>query len=495
MTMEKHELEKRIAMLERKVLRQIKAREQAEQQLETFSWEIFKKNSSLSLSLEAAQRRARELAFLHEVSLRIANENSMELMISSILKTLVSFSNADYATTLRLHRGKCSNLTSLAVYSIQHGWMEHNPLIEVISKHFDSSIEKEEEWLSTAFSFGSDGITHHCIYIAFPTGEHAHMVLILIHKQKALSSESLYVLNTAKRQLQTGIRRRINEARLNRYTLKLESVLKSLRETQEQLIQSEKMASLGQLAAGVAHEINNPLGFVRSNLQVLKEYIDEFSEFEEQLHTMIDSNNLSSSVLTALLDKTDLSFLFDDAKKIIDTNLDGIQRVSEIVQSLKNVSRVNEETFETIALNEVIDNSLKVVRNELKYQHEVINKVDHKIPTIEGNFSQLQQVFINLFVNAAQAMPDGGTLVIDKTIDETTIDIYVIDSGIGMDDETKRKVFTPFFTTKPVGIGTGIGMSISYAILEKHNTDISIESTLGEGTTFKLTFPLLTTSN
>ncbi len=486
----KEQLEKRIAMLERKVVRQTKAREQAEQQLESFAWEIFKKNSSLSLSLEEAQRKTRELAFLHEISLRIANENSMELMILSVLKTLVSFSEADYATTIRLHRGECSNLTSLAVYSQEDGWMEHHPLMKAIVAHFNKSIEKQEEWLSSQLFFESSSKPYHCIYIAFPTGDQAQLVLVLIHKKHELSSDSLYVLNTAKGQIQTGIRRRINEARLNKYTLELESVLESLRETQEQLIQSEKMASLGQLAAGVAHEINNPLGYVRSNLQVLKEYMDELTVFEKQLYALSDDRSLSPSMIKTLLENTDLPLLFDDSKKIIDTNLEGIQRVSEIVQALKNVSRVSDEKFETLSLNQVVDNSLKVVRNELKYQHKVINKLDNEMPDIKGSFSQLQQVFINFFVNAAQAMPDGGTLIIDKQVTNESIKVYIIDTGVGMDEETQRKVFTPFFTTKPIGVGTGIGMSISYAILEKHSAEVSVQSEVRHGTTFTIKFPI-----
>jgi signal transduction histidine kinase len=242
------------------------------------------------------------------------------------------------------------------------------------------------------------------------------------------------------------------------------------------------MASLGQLAAGVAHEINNPVGFVRSNLETLEQYLADIISFVTALEAQDPS-------VKSLTDEFDIAFLLEDTQDIITTNLGGLDRISEIVQGLKSFSHQGDSEASRIDLVPVVQAALSVANNELKYKHTVVNQLPATPLAIMGKAGQLQQVFINLFVNASQAMADGGTLRITADISEGDIVIAVTDTGSGMSQETQQQLFNPFYTTKAVGEGTGLGLSISYSIVEAHYGKIWVKSTLGKGTTFFVSFP------
>jgi signal transduction histidine kinase len=307
-----------------------------------------------------------------------------------------------------------------------------------------------------------------------------------------LDVESLYVLETVRGHLLNGIRRRISDVRILKRTVQLQDTVSSLDVAKRQLVQSEKMASLGQLAAGVAHEINNPIAFVYSNTQVLKDYLEDFINLDKTIRKVLhDKKSLDEPLYESLCERMDLSFLQDDSLSLVHTNLEGLHRVKEIVDNLKSFSHAGDEVFSNISIFDCVESALKIAWNSLKYEHQVDNQLSKDIPPILGNIGQLQQVFVNLFMNAAQAMEGGGTLTISQTLSAKTLTIQVSDDGCGMDEDTVNKLFTPFFTTKPVGIGTGLGLSISFAILEAHSAEIQVNSKIGQGTSFNLIFPLL----
>ncbi|MDM7859300.1 ATP-binding protein [Alteromonas sp. ASW11-36] len=491
MTDSPSDLEKKIAMLERKLEREKKARLAAEKQLEDFSWDIFKANSLLKQSLEEAQKKTEELEFLHDTSLLVVNQDSLQQLLSQILQELVEFTQVDVAFSVASQNGDYDFQEPHRLWVKGQGWTHQQAVVEALKPIVSDTADLVEQWVVTPLedpTFEKLALSA-CALITIPTADDSATTIVLAGDNNLLQEERLFVLDTARGQLLTGVRRRINDTALQQHAADLEVALQSLKNTQQQLVQNEKMASLGQLAAGVAHEINNPLGFVRSNLQALKEYVDDLAVLESTLSQCLSSGTVATEVVAKALHESDLAFICMDAPKIIETNLQGINRVTEIVQALKNFSHAGEENFESVSLNEVIDVSLKVVWNQFKYQHEVKNQLPQDLPFVQGTYGQLQQVFVNLFVNAAQAMPDGGELNITSNLNDGYIEIHVTDTGMGFDDETKKQIFTPFYTTKPVGQGTGLGLSISFAIIEAHGGEMDAYSEIGVGTTFIVKFP------
>lgn len=266
---------------------------------------------------------------------------------------------------------------------------------------------------------------------------------------------------------------------------------------ESQLVQSEKLASLGQLAAGVAHEINNPVGFISSNLSTLDGYFKQLQQMLEayqQAETLVPAG-AQRDALMALRQSLELDFLREDIPVLISESKDGIGRVVQIVKDLKNFSRVDtDQTWQWANLQQGIDSTLNIVASELKYKADVVKQYS-PLPEIECLASQLNQVVMNLVVNAAQAMgPERGTITISNGVEGENVWLEVADNGCGIAPETVQKIFDPFFTTKPVGEGTGLGLSLSYGIVKKHRGDISVSSEPGKGTTFRVVLPIRQTA-
>ncbi len=264
----------------------------------------------------------------------------------------------------------------------------------------------------------------------------------------------------------------------------------------EKLMQSEKMASLGQLAAGVAHEINNPTGFIMSNLRTLADYVDVLCKavkLADDISAPIEDNigHISEVIdkIQELKKSQDINYIIDDASELTHESIDGTQRIKEIVQGLKSFARVDEAEIQEADINEGIEQTLKMVWNEVKYHCEVKKELN-PLPKMRCYPRQLNQVVMNLVVNAAHAIPEKGTITIKSELVDSNIVIQISDTGKGIKEENISKLFDPFFTTKPVGQGTGLGLSISYGIVQKHSGDIDVKSKVGEGTTFIITLPL-----
>jgi len=293
------------------------------------------------------------------------------------------------------------------------------------------------------------------------------------------------------------------EEQLMEKNLKLQEALDKLGRTQSQLIQQEKLAGIGQLAAGVAHEINNPLGFVISNFDTLVKYLDRLKEvlaaYSEWKVNMAKNADFSMQAWINKLDKLEkekkLKLIMEDMPDLIKESTDGLDRVSKIIKELRAFSRVdNQNNYEEYDVNEGIESALIVARNEIKYWAEV-EKEFADIPNIQAVGGAINQVFLNIIVNAAQAIKlkncEGLGLIRIRTYnDDEHIYCDITDSGVGISAENLNKLFNPFFTTKPVGQGTGLGLSISYDIVNKHHGEINVSSNLGVGTTFTIKLPI-----
>jgi signal transduction histidine kinase len=258
------------------------------------------------------------------------------------------------------------------------------------------------------------------------------------------------------------------------------------------LLQQDKLASLGQLAAGVAHEINNPIGFISSNLSTLDKYLTRLTMFIG-LHTE-KLIQFAPSELSAEIETNRKSLKLDrimkDAGTLIQESLDGVDRVRKIVQNLKTFSRMDESKKTFSDINEVLEGTINIAWNELKYK-ATLKKELGNLPPIICNPQQLGQVFMNLLVNASHAIENQGEVALTTWSDNEFIYVSVADTGCGIPKEIQSKIFEPFFTTKEVGKGTGLGLSISYDIIKKHGGDIHVSSEENKGTTFTIRLPFV----
>lgn len=262
---------------------------------------------------------------------------------------------------------------------------------------------------------------------------------------------------------------------------------------QQQLLQSEKLASIGQLAAGVAHEINNPIGYIFSNFGTLESYLSQIFKMlavYEAAEPEIASVDVAAKI-KSVREHVELSFLKEDIPALMRESKEGIVRVRKIVQDLKDFSRVDEtQEWQWANLHQGIESTLNIVNNEIKYKADVVKEYG-AIPEVECLPSQINQVIMNLLVNAAHAIDkERGVITIRTGTTGEKVWIEIIDNGTGIPQANLTRIFDPFFTTKAIGKGTGLGLSLSYGIMQKHDGSIEVESQGGIGATFRIMWPI-----
>ncbi len=269
----------------------------------------------------------------------------------------------------------------------------------------------------------------------------------------------------------------------------LQHAYDELKAGQQRILQQEKMASLGQLAAGVAHEINNPLGYISSNLGTLAKYLARLAEFVSFQKALIEQRFGKVAELDEKHRTLKIDHILGDIPLLLSESLEGAGRVKKIVQDLKSFSRSDDEDPVLADLEQCLESTLSIVWNEIKYKAELVRDYE-KLPRLLCHPLQLGQVFMNLLVNAAQAIDKHGIIKISTRHDGDRVSVAISDTGCGIAPEHLPKLFDPFFTTKEVGKGTGLGLSIAYEIVKKHGGEIQVESTPGIGSTFTLRLPL-----
>lgn len=275
--------------------------------------------------------------------------------------------------------------------------------------------------------------------------------------------------------------------------LKLEELHRANQEiktTQGHLVQSAKMISLGQIVAGVAHELNNPIGFIYSNMHHLTEYLDRIQKLIEQYRQQ--RNDLAPnhrSEIEKLEDEMDIDFVLKDMEDLTRSCMEGAKRTKDIVLGLRTFSRMDESTFRPEDIHEGLKSTLRLLATEFKDRIQLHEQYG-ELPAVECSLSQMNQVFMNLLSNAAQAIQGKGDIWVRTSVQDDKVRIEIEDSGAGIPKEHLEKIFDPFFTTKKVGEGTGLGLSIAYGLVQKHRGTISVYSELGKGTRFVILIPV-----
>ncbi|MBD2040940.1 PAS domain-containing protein [Microcoleus sp. FACHB-672] len=289
-----------------------------------------------------------------------------------------------------------------------------------------------------------------------------------------------------------------SEAQLREHTNQLKQALHDLQQTQAQLIQSEKMSSLGQLVAGIAHEVNNPVSFIYGNLAYANEYIQDLLKL---LNLYQQQYPNPGEEIEEEIEEVGLNFLLEDLPKLMSSMKQGAERIRQIVISLRNFARLDEAEMKTVNIHEGIDSTLLILQHRLKQpldsEIEIIKEYS-KLPIVECYPGQLNQVFINILNNAIDAVEESalkgvekGQIIIRTGIQDERVFISIADNGAGMSEEVSRHIFEPFYTTKPVGKGTGLGLSISYqVVVEKHGGRLQCISAPGKGTELRIEIPL-----
>ena len=279
---------------------------------------------------------------------------------------------------------------------------------------------------------------------------------------------------------------------LTRKNLRLNEALAALKRSQAKVLHQEKMASIGQLAAGVAHEINNPIGFINSNLSTLGKYLSRLSGFLAAQSECIAAGSSPEQVESVRQQQASLKidYIVKDLEDLVRESLDGAERVRSIVADLKSFSRVDESDYKRADLNECLRSTINIVWNEIKYK-ATLKKELGEIPQTRCYPQQMNQVFMNLLVNAAHAIEHQGVITVRSWEEDGYVCVSVTDTGQGIPEANLNRIFEPFFTTKEVGQGTGLGLSITYDIVKKHNGEITVRSEPGKGTVFTVRIPVV----
>jgi len=296
--------------------------------------------------------------------------------------------------------------------------------------------------------------------------------------------------------------REVAEGALEDKARELYYINEQLKTKQTQLIISEKMSSLGQISAGIAHEINNPHSYITSNTNTLIDYfnhiIDFFSLLKSEIDNIVDMHNAPlislKKKLRDIWQEKDFDYILSDVTSILHENEEGLRRIRRIVDGMKGFSHSADSKSQHVNLKKCLDTVLKVIDTQVRNKCKVKILVEPHL-TFEGFQDQISQVLMNMIMNGAQAMKKIGIITINAHPDNSGILILIKDNGNGISPENLEKLFTPFFTTKPVGVGTGLGLSLCYEIIKAHNGTIEVESKLGVGTTFKIWLPVCNTSD
>jgi len=483
-------------------LRERKARIAAEKELDEKSKEVCSGLNTIEYQFNAIERRKKELELLVTVAqvaeLQLSIDAAVDIYISSvaeflgamIARTAVGLQNNEgYRPRLVLNKISDKLCQEILFYvdTPKHLYYAQRCIEQGVCCHYYTSISDIncEEYLASEGSvLGQSELQ--IVFLPVRCNGKTVAVCEVMVAEGAVTDEVVSQLMTVASQISLMLERQDAQKQLEKNYHQLKSAHDNLKSTQSQLVHSEKMACLGQLAAGVAHEINNPVGFVLSNVETLTEYVDVLVNL---LGSYESFSGVDREKLARLKEEQDVDFILDDIDQVMVDSKSGLIRVKDIVNNLKSFARADDGEKKSVDVNECLASTLKVVWNELKYHVEVKFELQEEIPNVCAMAGELSQVFMNLLVNAGHAIEGNGVVNIKTYSQEDQVFIKISDDGCGIPPEIQSKIFDPFFTTKPVDRGTGLGLSISYGIIQSYGGSIGVESSSSKGTSFLISLP------
>lgn len=477
--------EKQVKLLTKALQRQRNVNQKLQQRLSAKESVSYNDHKSLIDALTEAKTRQNQLELLSYISNDLNETRNLKQFFKHFIEQLNSL--VIPCNAIILHQN-LSEAIKIEFFNNEDSKWSHQRLKKEHQDGFKFLTNLEEKkWIrfnkgEHACLFSLEQQLQKPMYLALPLANvhNSSPVIILGIEHFCYSEDFKQMLSTVALQFAEHLIKRQTEIELEFNYQRLQKALNELTSTQQQLQHTEKLAALGILSAGVAHEINNPMAYLRSNLETLAEYTSQYEHALQQY--------MPESVANP-----DLDFARQDVTPILNSCIEGMERISTIVKSLKTFSKKETDNFTPIDINQVLEQSLSIVKNKFSTYHHIDLNLSKASTIAIGDFGQLQQVFVNLFINAIQAMPEQGTLNISTSMVNRVIKIEVSDTGLGMDVDTLKYLFDPFYTTKN-GVeedGTGLGLSVSYAILQKHNANIDVSSKLNQGSTFVITLPCI----
>lgn len=458
-------LEKRITLLEKALMRERLARSEIEKQLENYSRESYISQQNLINAIQNEELMQEQLEFLAFLTQYILSENSLSSLRTKFTEHLAYLIGHQWMIHLVIEYGHINDKHS--VYNKAGQWLKFNNT-ELIFASIEQLVPKDvnnwhlftQQQLMVFNSHHPEFEAQNLLSFRYEVNNDAGIICIGLD-DFVLSDEAKKTLHIAGLQFCTAIANWQNRQNSDATTFAIDDIYKELEETQRLLSQNEKLVSIGILAAGVAHEINNPLSYVMSNLELIGESLSELA---------IERNN-----------KFEL-------QELVAICHEGLKKISNIVSSISKISRQSRGNFQPLCITDVIHDARQVISHRINQGYDFVEVFTPKVPTINGHYDELEQVFVNLFTNALDAMPSGGTIRVSVSSEDGYVVVVVSDNGIGMTKEVMSSIFSPFFTSKEVDKGTGLGLSISYAIIERHHADIQVNSKPNEGSRFTIRF-------
>jgi signal transduction histidine kinase len=460
-------------------------REHAESLLLTRTSNLESINQKLHEQYVTASMKNQEVDYLLKITNMDLNERSIQSLIHSFLEitSMLVWTEASFSFRCDLEKNEIIPISNY-IFASDKLEQEQN-----LSSFLDEKFDLLKPYIETSESVITKGVSDEIKKVSakYSHINHGYLFPISIDRKEKyfiwLTFTNSIEFNQRTYDLvRSGIHQLQNILQKQKTRLRIFENYKKLKEIKSQLIQSEKMASIGTISAGIAHEINNPLSFVMTNSEVLKEYLVNVFDYIKAL----ENASLTSDELEAK--KKNIDYVMEDIPMLMNESLEGINRIRTIVNGLRTFSRADDGELKEIHLKNCIDTSLKLVSNELKHKCKIHTSFA-ETSTTKGSDGQIIQVLTNLLVNSAQAIADFGEINIKTWEDDSFVYASIQDNGKGISNDDLRQLFTPFFTTKPTGQGTGLGLSISYGIIKKHKGDISVVSQIGVGTTFTIKLP------
>ncbi len=485
-------LEARLYSLERQLKRQKLARKNAEAFLETYSQDAYLANQALRKALNESKKRERELLYLNRTASQLGDSESSQSFIFSALESAVDFSGASCGKAFIVKDGELIIGVDEQVLTPKSGWVASSDLANLLRSEIPLELtESYSHWCVNVVMRPDSEQEARLLHYMHEIAEDEFAWLVLLTRDDELEEEMLYVLDTTKHYLSFNSRYQSKKTKLNDKKIELRSLKKDRESLEKRLISADKMAMLGQLAAGIAHEINNPIGYVRSNTTVAKEIFDDYQNAINQVAALCEEvGGEFYEKFQGIQEGFSLQESAAEITEIFVESLDGIERIIDIVKALRSFSYPGSRKSEQVSAIEVMNSAIKLTNNLHRYKNHVSLIANDGDATFLGSAGQIQQVLVNFLTNAIYATPEGKHIYLHVEKNDKSVLLTVEDEGVGMPPEVLEKVFTPFFTTKPPGDGTGLGMSISMTIIEEHSGVIEIFSEEGKGTKIVVSLPM-----